>query len=61
MVARTTVLRHPAGCYASSAPADGVADIPPSHGSLNQGCRVIVLKEMPFRNHGGTTVRAGKI
>ncbi|WP_336213974.1 hypothetical protein [Enterobacter sp. P82] len=52
MVARTTVLRHPAGCYASSAPADGVADIPPSHGSLNQGCRVIVLKEMPFRNHG---------
>ncbi|MDK9606323.1 hypothetical protein [Lelliottia wanjuensis] len=52
MVARTTVLRHPAGRYAGSAPADGVADIPPSHGSLNQGCRVIVLKEMPFRNHG---------
>ncbi|MDK9605831.1 glycoside hydrolase family 24 protein [Lelliottia wanjuensis] len=52
MTARTTVLRHPAGRYAGSTPADGVADIPPSHGSLNQGCRVIVLKEMPFRNHG---------
>lgn len=46
-----TVLRHPAGSYESSASADGVANVTPGQGHLNEGSRVIILKEAQFRNH----------
>lgn len=48
LVAKTAVLKRKAGKYESS--SDGVANVPPSEGTLAEGDRVVILQEEQFRN-----------